>query len=131
MLWVDHYSKYLFGHLQETATIKETLLSKEAFETFATHYNVQVCHICSDNGVFASANIAKHIKACGQCHSVCGVSAHWQNGIIEQYIGIITNHARTMLLHAMSAWPNVITAEFWTFAFMHAIHLHNHKPNPT
>jgi len=79
-LWVNHYSKYLFGHLQETAMIKEMLLSKEAFETFATCYNVQVHHIRS---VFASTDFAKHIKAHGQCHSICGVSAHWQNGLIE------------------------------------------------
>jgi len=43
----------------------------------------------------------------------------------KQYIGIITNHACTMLLHAMNLWPDIITADFWTFAVKHAIWLHN------
>jgi len=34
--------------------------------------------------------------------TLCGVSTHWQNGVTEQHIGIITNHAHMMLLHAMA-----------------------------
>jgi hypothetical protein len=39
-------------------------------------------------------------------------------------------HARTMLLHAMEIWPDVITSKFWSFAFMHAVHIHNCNPCP-
>jgi hypothetical protein len=34
--------------------------------------------------------------------------------------------ARTILLHAMSRWPEVITEAFWPFALQHAANLHNH-----
>jgi hypothetical protein len=30
----------------------------------------------------------------------------------------------------MDQWPDVITAEFWSFAFLHAIQLHNCTPHP-
>jgi len=127
-LWVDHHTKFLYGHLQETATTKETLQSKEAFESFANCYNISVKHIWSNNGVFASADFGKHVQARGQRHTLCGISAHWQNGMAKRYIRIITNHARTMLIHAMNLWPDVITADFWTFAVKHAIQLHNMRP---
>jgi len=41
-LWVDHYSRFLYSHLQESATIKETLVSKESFKNLASHYSIQV-----------------------------------------------------------------------------------------
>jgi len=75
-----------------------------------------------------SANFTKHLNVRGQCHMLCGVSTHWQNGMVERYIGVITNYACTMLLHAMSAWPEIITTEFWSFSFKHATCLHNMKP---
>jgi len=34
-LRANHYSKFFFGHLQETATSKETIFPKEVFETYA------------------------------------------------------------------------------------------------
>jgi hypothetical protein len=30
----------------------------------------------------------------------------------------------------MEQWPNVITLEMWSIAFMHAVHLHNCTPHP-
>jgi len=127
-LWIDHHTKFLYGHLQEMTTTKEILQSKEALETFANCHNIVVKHLQSDNGLFASADFGKHVEAHGQCHTLCGISAHWQNGMAEQYIGIITNHAHTMLLHAMNLWPDIITANFWTFTVKHAIRLHNMQP---
>ena len=35
-----------------------------------------------------------------------------------------------MLLHAMQMWPDVITSEFWSFAFQHAVNIHNYSPCP-
>ena len=33
-----------------------------------------------------------------------------------------------MLLHAMQMWPDIVTSEFWSYAFLHAVHLHNCTP---
>jgi transposase InsO family protein len=130
-MWVDHYSRFLYAHCQEDATIKSTLESKVGFESFAKRYNVSIKHIHCDNGVFSTKVFREHVEASDQQQSFCGVGAHWQNGVIERFIGVITTRARTMLLHAMDKWPDVVTAEFWSFAFMHAIRLHNCTPRPS
>ena len=87
-------------------------------------------HIHSDNGVFTTKTFKDHLDACNQQQSLCGVGAHWQNGVIERYIGVITTRAHTMLLHGMQMWPNMITSEFWSFAFLQVVNLHNYLPRP-
>jgi hypothetical protein len=109
-MWVDHFSRFLYAHCQENATIKSTLESKVGFEPFTKRYNITVRHVHSDNGVFITKVFQDHIEASDQQQSFCGVGAHWQNGVIERLIGVITTRARTMLLHAMDMWPDVITS---------------------
>jgi len=77
-LWANHYSKFLYSHLQETATSKEMIQeSMETYKTYAACFDVQVKHIHSNNGVFTSTDFAKHLDICGhQHHSLCGFSAH-------------------------------------------------------
>jgi hypothetical protein len=129
-LWVDHFSSFLYTHCQEDTTIKSTLESKVGFESFAKQFNISIKHVHSDNGVFTTKLFQDHVAASDQHQSFCGVGAHWQNGVIKRYIGIITTRAHTMLLHTMERWPDVITAEFWSFTFMHAVRLHNCTPRP-
>ena len=33
-----------------------------------------------------------------------------------------------MLLHVMQMWPDVINSKFWSYAFLHTVHLHNCTP---
>lgn len=69
--------------------------------------------------------------ACQQQHqrlTLCGVDAHHQNGIAERYIRTITERARTMLIHAMINWPDIITEDLWPFAIQLAVDLHNMTP---
>jgi len=136
-LWVDHFSRFLFGHLQEDKGAKAALESKINFEKFAKQYGHfakqyghTIRHIHSDNGVFRSKAFIDAMDESNQTHSFCGVGAHWQNGMVERYIGVISTHARTMLLHVMSNLPATVTAEFWSFSFLHAINIHNVTPRP-
>lgn len=124
-MWVDNFSKFIKSYLQETITAAATIESKHAFERFAKRFNRKIKHIHSDNGVFRSKAFLQDCQNNNQTWSFCGVGAHWQNGIVERYIGIITERARTMLLHAMSMWPEVITTEFWSYVWQHAVNIHN------
>ena len=46
----------------------------------------------------------------------CGVGAHHQNDIIESKNKILTTGARTLLLHGIRMWPQMIDDMFWTFS---------------
>ncbi len=127
-MWVDAFSKYIHSHLQEEKTTKATLVSKDSFETFSKRFDVSIRHVHSDNGVFRSKAFTQHCDLLSQSFSYCGVGAHWQNGSIERYIGVITTKARTMLLHALKLWSGVITPEFWSFAVSQAVRIHNATP---
>ena len=89
---------------------------------FTKHYKVWIKHIHSNNGFFMMKAFKDHVTASNQ-QPFCGVSMHQQNGVIEWYISFITTHTYyTMLLHTrMQIWPNMISSEFWSFAFMHAV----------
>ena len=125
-MWADHFSRFLYAHCQEDAMIKSTLESKVAFESFTKWYNICIKHIHSNNGVFATRVFKEHVDASDQNQSFCGVGTHWQNGIVECFIGVIMTRARTMLFHTMAMWPDVTaTVEVGSFAFMHAVCLQN------
>ena len=127
-MWVDHFSHFLHTQCHEQVMIQSALESKESFEIFAKCYNVRIKHIHSYNSIFMMKVFKDHVVACDQQQSFCGVGAHWQNGVIKHYIGIITTHTHTMLLHTIQMWLEVITSEFWSYAFLHAVHLHNCTP---
>jgi hypothetical protein len=127
-VWVDQASKNIWVDHQETKTGKETLQSKIRYEKYAARYHRELKHIHSDNGIFAKSEFVTHCQANNQTHTFCGVGAHWQNGVVERYIGHLTSRARTMLLHAMRHWPTMITPTFWPYAISHAARIHNHSP---
>jgi hypothetical protein len=52
-----------------------------------------------------------------------------QNGIAEHHIRSITEHARTMLIHAKISWPDIISNTLWPFALHLAIDIYNNTPN--
>ncbi|KAL7464495.1 hypothetical protein ACHAXS_004829 [Conticribra weissflogii] len=41
--------------------------------------------------------------------TLCGVSAHHQNGVAERTIKSLTLISRTLLLHTQRHWPEYIT----------------------
>jgi hypothetical protein len=122
---VDHYSKYIFPTFHETIDVSELIKSKTEFQTFAARFNVKIKSIRADNGAYASALFKTACDNDRQDLSFCVVGGHWQNGVAERHIGIITQTARTLLLHAMANWPAVVNEEFWPFAIRHACTFHN------
>jgi hypothetical protein len=128
-LFVDGATKYIHCCHQEAATGKETVQSKQNFEQFARAHDVHVHHYQCDNGIYQSKAFHQEVQDNNQSQSFTGIGAHWQNGLAERYIGVLTRKASIMLLHAMACWPGVITEEFWSYAYKLAAHQHNHLPS--
>ena len=57
------------------------------------------------------------------------VGAKWQSGLAENAIIIVTNKARTMMIHAALHWPEIDDKAMWPMAMTYAVHLYNHTPN--
>jgi hypothetical protein len=94
-------------------------------KNFATKYNIKICNTRANNGVYSAKLFQDSCQKNQQNLTFCAVGAHWQNSIAKRFIGSITQHARTILLHAMARWPLVITEEMWPFAVCHAVTFHN------
>ena len=124
-LYVDHFSRFIYVHMHEFNKGKDAVLGKAHYERFAGKYGVSIHHIHADNGIFTSKEFIADCDKNKQTRSFCGVGAHWQNGIVERYIGVITTMARKYLLHAQSLWSSVITAELWPYCVQQAVNFHN------
>jgi len=113
-------------HLSTGAT--EAISAKHHFELLASSYNRRIKRYHTDKGVFASKAFRDSCLLAKQLINFCGVDAHHQNGIAERYIWTITEHARSMLIHAMIHWPEIIKESFWPYAIQLAVDIHNSTP---
>ena len=127
-VFADHASGLSYVHVSQSTTAEETLEAKHAFEAFAADLNVTIKHYHADNGRFSEAAFMDAVQQAGQSISFCGVGAHHQNGVAERRIRDLTEHARTMLLHASHRWPKAINAHLWPYALRQAAHIRNHLP---
>ena len=96
-------------------TLKETLLAKRAYEKVLKQAGCTAWHYHADNGQFRYKGFHKNIDNKGQEITFCGVGAHHQNGIIENRNKQLTLGARTLLLHGMRHWPQMVDSLFWLF----------------
>jgi hypothetical protein len=103
--------------------------AKVAFERFANVSGVKILYYHADNGVFADNKFKAHVASQNQTLTFCGVNADFQNGLAERRIRELTEHARTMLIHAQKRWPSAITANLWPYALRQANDLLNGTPN--
>ena len=127
-IFVDHATKFGYVHLQKTSSGDETLDAKKEFERIAASYGVRVLHYHADNGRFAEKKFMQAVRDANQTITFCGVGAHHQNGVAEKRIRDLTEHARTMLIHAAHRWPRVVNAYLWPYALRLANHLRNQVP---
>ena len=126
--FVDHATRYIFPWFHSTNNVHDTIKAKEQYEAFSHTHNRTLCHIHGDNGTFSAAEFRSDALKKGQTQSFCATGAHWQNGIVERTIGIVTTLARSMLSHAMRQWPEMINEEFWPFAVRQAVNILNMLP---
>ncbi|KAI2489917.1 hypothetical protein MHU86_24671 [Fragilaria crotonensis] len=128
-IYIDHYSRLSYVHLQRQLTSEETVQGKVAFEKFCEARGVTVTHYHADNGRFADKGFVNHVTANRQSITYCGVNAHFQNGMAEKRIRDLQDQVTTMLLHAESKWPDVITANLWPYALREANETLNATPS--
>jgi hypothetical protein len=130
-LFIDHASGFLHFTPYISTGSSEAIKAKHSFELLASQYNHVIKSYHTDNGVFASKDFRTSCTQQRQRITFCGVNAHHQNGITERFIRTITERARTMLLHAMISWPDIIQEQLWPFALRMAVDLHNCTPGPS
>ena len=85
-VYIDHYSRLSYVHLQRQLTSEETVQGKMAYEKFCEARGVTVTHYHADNGRFADKGFVNHVTANLQSITYCGVNAHFQNGMAEKRI---------------------------------------------
>jgi hypothetical protein len=82
-------------------------------------------HTSADNGAYTAKILEDDCRKKQQRLTFCAVGAHWQNGVAERFIGTLVTRARTILLHAMAKWPQVVTESMWPFALRYMVNFHN------
>ena len=125
VVFVDHFSDFVYNHLIHGTTSAETLGAKQAYERVAGHYGVQIKAFHADNSRFDDKAFKTSCLHAGQQLTFCAVGVHHQNGIAENRIKLICNGARTVLLHAMRKWPKVIRTTLWPYAMQAVVDRHN------
>jgi hypothetical protein len=127
-IFVDHYSRLRFIHLMQDLGSDETIKAKRAFEQFAADHGVKISHYHCDNGRFKDNAFKQACEASRQRLTLCGVNAHFQNGIAERAIRDLSDSARKQLLHANARWPAAVHLALWPYALRNAALLFNTLP---
>jgi len=130
-VYVDHASRFIFVKCHFPTGGSEAVAGKTIFEHLAASNGIKVKAYRADNGIMACQEYVNHVKINQQNITYCGVNAHEQNGIAERGIRTLCDRVRTMLIHAMEHWPDVVTLDLWPFALHMATDIHNATPGPS
>ena len=129
-VFVDQCTKLVYVTYQLSTSAAETVESKHAFEKWAASHGVKIKYYRADNGAFNIRVFKESVAAARQTIDFCGAYAHHQNGVAERMIQTLTYRARSLLLHAMFHWTDVVTAQFWPFPLRLVVDTHNNTPLP-
>jgi hypothetical protein len=127
-VFVDHFSDFTYVHLMTDMDAAATVAAKQAFERILRSHGVTAHHFHADNGLFDTKLFKSSIDQANQTLSFCGVNAHHQNGKAENRIKLVTEGARTALLHASHRWPTAVNASLWPAALKNYVNLRNCLP---
>jgi hypothetical protein len=129
-LFVDHYLRLGYVHMQQQLTSDEKVEAKHAFDAFSRSQGITIKHYHADNGRFADNAFLQDIKEAilSQSITYCGVNAHFQNEIAEKRIRDLQEPARKQLLHAKARWPSAVTTNLWSYALRNTQHMRNSLP---
>ena len=83
-IFVDQYSRMGFVYLQKTASAKDTIEGKKAFEALARQHNVKVSNYHADNGIFKAHQWMQACRDGQQGMTFARDNAHHQNGHAER-----------------------------------------------
>ena len=75
-VFVDHYSKLSYIHLQTSLSSLETEEAKRKFEAFSKERGVRIQHYHADSSRFVDNLFIESVKREGQTIRYCGVNAH-------------------------------------------------------
>ena len=128
-VYVDQKSKLGYIYLQKTTSAEETLLGKEAFESYAADRGITIKAYHADNGIFRAHKWVNACKQKGQTLTFAGVNAHHQNGVAERRIRSLQELTQTMLIHSSRRWPNNVTTNLWPYAMRMANEVMNATPS--
>ncbi len=127
-IFVDHYSRLCFVHLQIDYSSVKTVAAKRTFKSFADEIGVKIQHYHCDNGQFSDNAFKQACHEQRQQLTFCGVNAHFQNGIAEQAIYDLSESAHKQLLHTCARWLQAVHFALWPYALHNAALLHNSLP---
>jgi len=125
VLYVDHYSDFVYNHLITGTTSIATIESNQAYERVVATYGVKIKAYYTDNLRFNDNNFTGDCIRGGQTLTHCGVGAHHQNVIAESKIKLVCYGSRTILLHAKRKWRGVAATALWPYATQAIIERHN------
>ena len=123
--FVDDASNFAFVHHQESTLPDDTILAKRAYEAKLRKYGKEVRHYHADNGTYTVAQYKAEIEDKKESLTFCRVGSHYENSRAENYIKIVCELARSMLIHIIHRWPEVITQALCPYAILLAVDIRN------
>lgn len=124
-VFIDHATNFSYVHLMQRLTTDNTVTAKLSFESKMHEFGADVKHYRADNGRYNDVGFRESLQHKDQRVTFCGVGTHNQNGIAEKHIGDLTRNARTILLHAQTLWPEMVSTMLWPYALRTASDRHN------
>jgi hypothetical protein len=87
-VFIDHFSRLFFVHLQSTLSSGNTIEAKKAFERYSESHGVKVRYYHADNGRFLDQAFIEDIRLQNQKVTYCSVNLHFQCRVAEKCIGV-------------------------------------------